>query len=309
MPPLLPPRPPRRAIALALVASALARPAVAGAEPTAAVAAPPAAEPCTAGPAGDAFPICFDPGNRLRLELGAEVAPDGTLRPTSGVGIELRHIVETDDPSIAWRFEHVFASMRARDGLLDGTTYQGRFSRHARDGRIVIPTSPPRKIFLPFDLGAEVAVGEFRWSEARAGTIGVVRTGLFVELTRSDTFRRRLTVGPVGRWELDAHITDDEAAIDAHRLAPFSLAAANLHLEARNGLTALDLGVEAGTVWSSTEGWQAAATARGGLERVLIAFHDRPVSLFVDGRYVRGEGGTAMAGLRFGLVARAAAPR
>jgi hypothetical protein len=309
MPFPLPPRPPRRALALALVASALARPAVAGAEPTTAVAAPLTPARCTAGPVGDAFPICFDPGNRLRVELGAEVDPDGALRPTSGVGIELRHIVETDDPSIAWRFEHVVASLRARDGLLDGTLYQGRFARHARDGRIVIPTSPPRKIFLPFDLGAEVAVGEFRWSEARAGTIGVVRTGLFVELTRSDTFRRRLTIGPVGRWDLDAHLTADEASIDAHRLAPFSLGAANLHLEARNGLTAVDLGVEAGAIWSSAEGWRGAATARGGLERVLVALHDRPVSLFVDGRYVRGEGATAMAGLRFGLVARDAAPR
>lgn len=274
------------------------------------------AEPrCLAGPAGDPFPTCFDPGRRLVVGASAVgEAGQGGVRGAVDLAALARHVVATDDPAVWWRLEHVVLEASARDGALDGALYRGRFIRHSRDGRIVLPTSPPRKIFLPFDLGAEAEVGAIA---ARDGgdrlELGVVRTGLFIEVLRSPSFRRRVAIGAAARWDVSGALEAGELSAHAHRVAPFSLAMAALHLESASGLTVLDLAGEGGRTWSSERGWHAAGSAHASLERVVIALDDRPLSI-----YARASAGTAgtllegralVVGLRLGLIAAAGPPR
>ena len=47
------------------------------------------------------------------------------------------------------------AATRATRDAIRATLYSGRYLRHSEDGHLVLPFGRPRKIFLPFDLGAE----------------------------------------------------------------------------------------------------------------------------------------------------------
>jgi hypothetical protein len=109
---------------------------------------------------GSPFAICFDVGNRLFIAGG-----------TNGVGggIRLRHAIEFDDePDLIWKLEHrlVEGSAGGLSERYQGVVYAGRYLRHARDGHLVVPLGVPRKIFLPFDIGAETELG--RVKQARA---------------------------------------------------------------------------------------------------------------------------------------------
>jgi hypothetical protein len=286
--------------------------AVAGAGAAAARAEP----ACSAGPPDDPFPTCFDPGQRL--VVGAEVAATtdqpagaGAAAGSLVLGLGVRHIVATDDPSVWWRLEHVVFDARVRQGALSGVVYRGRYVRHSRDGRIVLPTSPPRKLFLPFDLGAETTVGAVDTRDDGAHLdVGVVRVGLFGDLLRSSTFRRRLALGAAARWDLSATRTAGDTTVDQHRVAPFTIAMASAHAESDTGLTIADLDLEGGRTWTTTEGWRPAAAAHASLERVLIAFDDRPVSLYAQAAWSDpGPAASLAIGLRVGLLASPAPPR
>ncbi|MEM9491574.1 MAG: hypothetical protein AAGC55_20685, partial [Myxococcota bacterium] len=109
---------------------------------------------CTARTdAGAPFAVCFDPGNRLFVSA----TTDGY-----GGGIFLRHALRSiDEPDLIWKLDHRFLDARV-SGLSDrytGAVYAGHFLRHARDGHIVLPLGTPKKIFLPFDIGASAQVG------------------------------------------------------------------------------------------------------------------------------------------------------
>lgn len=269
------------------------------------------AEPtCLAGPADDPFPICFDPGRRLVVGAELTVTEDGE-RPGGSASLAFRHVVTTDDPAVWWRLEHVVLDTRWRGDALDVAIYRGRFLRHSRDGRIVLPTSPPRKIFLPFDVGAEADVGAIASIDGGDRLeVGVVRIALLVDLLRSETFRRRLTVGAAGRWDLAGSVGEGDPSAEEHRVAPFTVATAALHLESENGLTLVDLAGEGGRTWSTVESWRSAWSASGTLERVVVAVNDWPVSLYAQAGYAdTGRGAFAALGIRLGVVASPSAPR
>jgi len=253
------------------------------------------AAPCTSGPADDPFPICFDPGNRLVLQLG--------YRGVGG-GLDLRHKVATDDPDITWRLEHRIAEAAYDGSAWRGTLYRGRFARHSDDGHIMLPTSPPRKVFLPFDIGAEADFGAFVATPGKTQVeLGLVRTALLFELSRSDSFRRRLVFGIAGRWDVLAPDLHRPFSVAEHFVAPFSLGVAGLHLESDNGLSILDVSVEAGTRFSSQSSWGGVLTATGSVERVVVALNDRPLSLYCQAGWEDpGRGAWVTAGLRFALA-------
>lgn len=255
--------------------------------------------PCLLGPADDPFPICFDTGNRLVLQL----AYGGT-----GGAIELRHVVQTEDNDISWRLEHRLAAAGTDGTTWRGALYRGRFMRHSRDGHIVLPTSPPRKLFLPFDIGAEADVGRFEITPgAPRVRLGMVRAALLLDVARNDDredpFLRRLAFGVAARWDLEAPDLGRPFSDAEHFAAPFSMGVAELHLESRDGLTVFDASVEAGERWSSQTGWGGALVAQTSLERVVVAFNDRPLSLYAaSGWEAPGRGAWVTAGLRFALV-------
>ena len=252
---------------------------------------------------GGRFATCFDPGNRFVLRLSSEGA---------GLGVQLRHIMHfEDEPDLVWKMEHslvdgsyggVLESYRAR-------LYAGRYLRHARDGHIILPFRTDRKIFLPFDVGAEAEVATL---SQRVGApfarLDVVRTAALVDFGRSPDFGHTLTFGLVARWDVDLDLSPEkQGQFDAvaQHVAPFTAAMAEARYEADNGLTSAALRLEGGGAWSSDTGWGRVFSSTASLERVLLAFNDRPLSLQLTGSYdaARDEW-LGAAGLSFALFQR-----
>lgn len=236
------------------------------------------ADPCTGVTgSGGRFATCFDPGNRLSLTAGS----DGF-----GGALALRHEIHFDDePDLAWRLEHTLfdATHATFEDRFVGTLYSGTFIRHARDGHIVIPLGTPKKVFLPFDVGAHAEVGTISWQQDSLARLTIVRTAGLFDLARSRTFRRRFAFGPAARWDVD--IARSPRALGEHHVAPFTTALASLHVESKNGRLIGDVRAEGGMAWHSIEGWQPEVRAEAALERIMIAINDRPIALVVGVRY------------------------
>ena len=222
--------------------------------------------------AGQRFATCFDQGNRLRIDAS-----------TSGYGwaIELRHVLRFDDePDLVWKAEHriLDAHVDFLSDRSDAVLYQGRFIRHARDGHILLPFGTGRKLFLPFDVGAEVEVGSISGELlAEQLDVGVIRGAVLFDVARSETFRRRLAIGIATHWNMGLDRTS--RAIVHQRVAPFSLATVSAYSESANGITRASLRVDAGGSWFSPRGWERYLAASAKAERIILAINGRPLSL------------------------------
>jgi hypothetical protein len=238
------------------------------------------AEPCTGiSSSGGRFAQCFDLGNRLSVTAG-----------TTGFGgsIAIRHDITFDDePDLVWKMQHTILDA-VHAGFSDrftGVLYSGRYLRHARDGHIMLPLgNPPKKVFLPFDIGALIEVGSLRWRPASTAMLGVIKTAALIDISRSRDFRQRFAFGPVASW--DVELSRSPYSVVDHDVSPFSSLLADLHLESSNGLTVGDVRAEAGMVWHSFKsGWVMQSRAEASLERIVLAVNDRPIALFADVRY------------------------
>ncbi len=238
---------------------------------------------------GRPFVTCFDPGNRLAFTAD-----------TDGFGgeLRLRHTVHSEDGDIDWRLEHGGLQVVADGDRARATLYAGRYLRHARDGHVVLPLWPTRKLWVPFDIGAEAEVGEVDVAyDADSLRLGAVRAALLFELTRASHHRRRVAIGAVARWELD--LDRGERAVRAHTVAPMSLALLDLYLESQDGLTAAGLRAEGGAAWTNADaatgqpGWRTSLRAELRVERVLLAVNDQPISVYALGRYQSPPPGAA----------------
>lgn len=264
----------------------------------AAVASRAYADPCTGdGPYGR-FATCFDLGNRLSVTAGSDGA---------GGSVAIRHeITFEDDPDLEWKMEHVMVdgTYNVFANEITGTLYRGRYIRHARDGHIVLPLGTPKKIFLPFDIGALAEVGTIDWRPATPiATIGMIKTAPLVDFARARNYRSLFAFGPVARWDID--FDQQMQAIADQVVAPFTEGLANIHLESATGLYVADLRVEAGEAWRTNTGWKPEARAEASLERIMLAINDRPIALTVGVRYdsVRDET-IARIGARFVIFDR-----
>ncbi len=241
--------------------------------------APARADTCTGiTDDGDRFATCFDLGNRPSLTAG-----------TNGFGgaLAIRHLIRfDDDPDLVWKLEHVgFEAVYAGwEDRLDGTVYRGRFLRHTRDGKILLPFGN-RKVFLPFDIGALVEVGTLRWRpDAPLARLGVVKTAALIDLARSRSFRTRFAFGPAGRWDVDIERMTWKPV--EHIVAPFTFGRAEIKIESTSGLTVAELDVEAGTAWHGISGgWKPEAIAEASFERIVVAINDLPLAILVRARY------------------------
>jgi len=238
------------------------------------------ADPCTGTTdSGARFATCFDPGNRLALDAA-----------TSGFGgeIALRHdITFEDEPDLVWKMTHELAAAEwsPMDGnRFDGLLYRGIYVRHSRDGHILLPTDPPKKVFLPFDIGALVEVGRLETHSPTSATLGIVETAAVVDLARSRTARWRVAIGPAASWRVE--LDRMPLAMADHAITPFSSALVDLHGESDNGLTIGEVRGELGYVWHvGTRGWVVEERAEASIERVVLALDDRPVALYASVRY------------------------
>lgn len=239
---------------------------------------PAAAERClgeTGG--GERFPTCFDTGNRLFVAGG-----------TAGIGggIRLRHAMHFDDePDLTWKLEHQLleGSALGLEREFSAVIYRGRYLRHARDGHLVLPLGLPKKIFLPFDIGAETAVGGVsRDNDGGDVAVEVVRIAGLIDWSRTPGFRRRLAIGVLARWDMSVSGAAGELAIEEHRVMPLSGITASAGFESASGLTLGSAAIEAGRQWSTTSGWRWGARAVLEAERTLIAINDRPLSIQLE---------------------------
>jgi hypothetical protein len=308
------------AAASAKVVAAVAAVAVAA---VAAVASTAAADPCTGGivasvasdgdgsaadaaelaAAGGRFATCFDPGNRLAVDAG-----------TLGLGgvIALRNDIHfTDEPDLVWKMEHELLGVDTVS--YDGTTFTGRlyrgvFIRHSRDGHVVLPFGdPPAKLWLPFDVGALVEVGELQWRPGDTATLGVVRTAALVDLARSRDHRLRLALGPVAEWDVDLARTPEMPGLDVKSVgnvvAPFTSGVVDVRAESSSGLDVARLRLETGWAWYGDKGWLVATRAQASVERTLVSVNDRPLAAVVEGTYDSAVGGATLGvALRMMLV-------
>lgn len=237
------------------------------------------AESCTGLTAsGGRFAKCFDLGNRLSITAGS----DGV-----GGSVKLRHLIRFDDePDLVWKLEHDITEVTwgAWHEQLDVSLYRGRFLRHARDGHIVLPFGIPKKIFLPFDIGAETTVGNLKYRPFRPMedqvSIGVVNIAGLVDFARTRSHGRRLALGPVVRWDVDVDRSMGRLGkVSEHAVSPFTMGVLNLHFESSDGLWSGELRAEAGSQWHTQGGWKAQAEAEATLERIVLAINDRPIAL------------------------------
>jgi hypothetical protein len=242
------------------------------------------------------YAVCFDLGNRLAFTA----ATDGF-----GGELDLRHVLTTDDTGVTWRFEHRgFVTSVGYPGVnhdYTATLYDARYTRHSREGYLTIPTFPPRKVRVPFDVGAEATVMRVSGrTDSTLATIRAIRAGAFVDLARSTDFRRRLTIGTAVTWDVD--VEGGQVEVLEHRLAPFTTLAIDGYIESKTGLTRAGARAEGGLTWSDLDGWQRTLEATASIERVLVAVNDRPLTLYVEGRYSDpGAGLTVAAGVRFAV--------
>jgi len=222
--------------------------------------------------------MCFDIGNRLSLTGGS----DGF-----GGSLALRHVIRFDDePDLVWKLEHTLleGTHAGLENRFSGVVYRGRFLRHSRDGHIVIPLGTPKKIFLPFDVGALAEVGRIDWRpDTTISRLGIVKAAILIDVSRSRNFRRRLAFGPIVRWDVD--VDRDQRSVAEHIVSPFSSGLANVHLESNTGRTVVDLNLEAGSVWRNKGGWKPEATAEASLERIILAINDRPIAVTLGVKY------------------------
>jgi len=237
------------------------------------------AESCTGVTgSGGRFAMCFDIGNRFSLTGGS----DGF-----GGGLALRHVIHFDDePDLVWKLEHTLleGTHAGLENRFSGVVYRGRFLRHSRDGHIVIPLGTPKKIFLPFDVGALAEVGRIDWRpDTTISRLGIVKAAILFDVSRSRNFRRRLAFGPIVRWDVD--VDRDQRSVAEHIVSPFSSGLANVHLESNTGRTVVDLNLEAGSVWRNKGGWQPEASAEASLEHIILAINDRPIAVTLGVKY------------------------
>jgi catechol 2,3-dioxygenase-like lactoylglutathione lyase family enzyme len=272
--------------ALAAVAALLCWPALACADeaPQAAGAHNAAGAPQEAGGGapcsrldadGSPYAICIDPGNRLFVSgsnLGA------------GAGFSVRHTVSTVDPGVTWRMEHRGLYASAGPSRFGGAVYEGRFIRHARDGRLVFPSNPPVQLSVPFDIGAEASVGRVSgfWSDGKA-EVGAVRAAALADFARATSFRGRAAIGAVVRWDMT--VDREQRKVDEQRVAPFTVGVLSLYAESESGLTLARLTAEGGTISSTAGGFRRHLLGEIEVERVLVTLNDLPVSLYAAGRY------------------------
>lgn len=264
------------------------------------------AESCTGvTSSGGRFAKCFDLGNRLSVTAGSE-GVGGSLR--------VRHLVRFDDePDLVWKLEHVVGETTwgAWNRQLDTAVYRGRFLRHARDGKLVLPAlGAPKKVFLPFDIGAEATVANVRWRPLQPVEdqlhVDVVDIAGLLDFARARSSARRFAIGPVLRWDIDVDRSMGRIGkVSEHAVSPFTMGMLNFKVESKDGLWLGELRAEAGLEWHTQGSWKKQARAEVNLERIVLAVNDRPIALTAGASYDSiTEEAMARVGLRVVILHR-----
>ena len=242
--------------------------------------------------------VGFDPGSRAYLGVAWSPTAAGTELALGASMFELGWLTRTrqDDASgVSWKLEHAlflaelgFGSGSARELPLEATLYEGRFVRWSRDGALTIPTTPPTRLSIPFDLGAHVVVGRARTTPrdpAHVFAIDAVRAELVLDFWRTRAVGSAFGLEFGADYHLRIPRADGDDGSVVHRVAPFTEGALHFHHEWDLGKGLVDLRVEGGTAWTSAGRWASWAGATAAWEVVVLAINDAPLSLRIAGRW------------------------
>jgi len=252
--------------------------------------------------------VAFDPGNRMYLAglisaqwlAGEGGYPAGAADVSGGAAFRFDFRLGCEDAeSDCWKMEHRLLDVEGWGGRgtgggretggarFAGTLYSGRYVRHLASPYIALPTSPPKKVLVPFDFGLALETAGVEMTPVSGSTlwdVDVIDARLVLELLRSDDLRNRLDLGVGVRYHI--LVRDSEEPLrPEHSLAPFTAALAALHLETKDGFHVLDLSAGFRRSWSDRLGWGQDVEVGLRYELVLAALNDNPISLVLDGGY------------------------
>lgn len=252
---------------------------------------------------GRSFRVRFDPGHRVELGAGAAIATVNseevlfTTELRANIAARLFLVWGEDETLVSWLIDSAWLSgwmwptERNADDVpaMSLSLYQGHYLRHSANPYIVFPSSPPKRVYFPFDVGVSVDLARL-WVPAqstRSLHLTTVEAYVLLDPWRSGQPGKSFEFGLGVRYDID--IEGDDAGFDApeitHRVAPFTALTARLRWEDEMGRTALDVRGDLHPHWSSEGGWALTALSTAHFERILIAIHDEPIALTVDASY------------------------
>jgi hypothetical protein len=270
---------------------------------------------------GRRFRVRFDPGHRFYAGAGAAGLWVGG-RPAPGpvleLGLALRAAPPPFDAEVFWKRDHELGRLRLGPGSggawLEARLYRGTFLRHSREGSFTIPTTPPLRVTLPFDVGVRIELGRLAgtWPlSAGSGGLdaGVVRGDALADFLRSERPGRWLALGVTGYYDVRLAPVGTGPWLREHRVGPLTAAVVSARGEDRRGLLAGGLRVEWGRAWSSLRGWGQELRIDAHLEVTPVAVNDLPLSLVLEGGAESGvQAPPASANLRLFAGVRLGAP-
>ncbi len=254
----------------------------------------------SAPPSGQAFRTVFDPGSRWLIGGGLAGTADGGLEAIAETAVLYRHLLDFPEEHVAWKLEHRLLSGRVSPGgAVEVTLYEGGYHRWMRDGWITVPTSPPKRLPFPLNIGAEGVAGRFRTrpdDPDLLGELAVQHAQVVFDFWRSRRLGSYAGIGFGPSYDILFY-----ADRRVHRIAPFTRATMRVHHEFEEGRQALDLRGEAAYAWSADDVWIPSGEARAGYELIVLALNDWPLSVFaeVSYRFDRTHQLRGTAGLRF----------
>lgn len=246
---------------------------------------------------GRRFRVRFDPGHRVYAGLGAATG-SSRIEPVAEVGLHLRSDPPPATAEVFWKRDHELGHLRLRrggDGVgLEGRLYHAVLFRHSREGSLTIPTTPPLRLALPFDVGVRIELGRLAGtlplgSTGSALEAGVVRGEALADFLRSEHPGRWLAIGAVGYYDVRLQRQASGPLSRDHRVMPLTAGCAWLRGESSGGLLVGGLRAEWGRAWSSQRGWAQAMRAEAELEVTPIALNDLPVSFVASGTVELGN--------------------
>jgi hypothetical protein len=257
-----------------------------------------ASDPCVGtDELGRSFRTCFAQGKGLELSTGGAWGdgPGQGLRASDSAGevaagFALRWRSDTTSGGRReWLRDMAFLEARGRfhDGYgnprsAEGTLWSGLFLRRLSEPFLLIPAPKPIRFPFPFDVGMAIDAGVVRWAKARPGVgealdVEVMRGALLLDVARHlGENVRRAAFGPEVSWGLRF----EEGSRPVQSVAPFSAGRLEFRAESDDGLTALFLTGRAGALIRLPGGTGFFYDGRLGLERVLIAVNDVPLSVY-----------------------------
>jgi hypothetical protein len=263
---------------------------------------------------GRRFRVRFDPGHRVYLGTSLLGRDGGWSRPDAAVemAVALRAPPPPAGAPVFWKRDHVLAHLRLRPGgdgvWMQGTLYRGTFLRHSREGSLTIPTTPPLRLALPFDVGVRIEVGGVDGTVPLPSSLGatldarVIRGEAMADFLRSEHPGRWLAVGLVGYYDV---ALERGVPRRNHRVAPLTGVAASARGESGRGLAVAELRAQWARTWSSRTRWGNEWAIDAELELTPIAVNDLPLSIVVAAHLdLRPQTSTrflALAGLRLGI--------